>query len=90
VLFTGMCMALAGTIWAVNSQARKSAAGCALGVLVLIAINYSGKLFDIVYAKGKFRDPAMVSGILVEITGNPETIRLGLGSRIVDENRRGC
>jgi hypothetical protein len=53
-------MALAGTIWAVDSRARKSAAGRALFVLVLIALNYSGKLFDIVYAKGRFRDPAWV------------------------------
>ncbi len=60
VLFTGVCMALAATIWAVSSRARKSAAGCALFVLVLIAVNHSGKLFDIVYAKGKFRDPAWV------------------------------
>ena len=29
-------------------------------MLVLIAVNYSGKLFDIVYAKGKFRDPAWI------------------------------
>src|ERR1700682_2199772 len=60
VFFTGVCMALAGTIWATGSRARKSAAGRALFVLVLIALNHSGKLFDIVYAKGRFRDPAWV------------------------------
>src|SRR6202795_2524295 len=49
VFFTGVCMALAGTIWAVDQKARRSAAGRALFVLVLIAVNYSGKLFDIVY-----------------------------------------
>src|SRR5580704_2649218 len=43
VLFTGVCMALAGTIWAVNSRARKSAAARALLVLLLIAVNHSGK-----------------------------------------------
>ena len=50
--FTGVCMAVAGTIWAVDRKARRSAAGRALFILVLIAVNYSGKLFDIVYAKG--------------------------------------
>src|SRR6202158_652451 len=60
VLFTGVCMALAGTIWAAGSRARESAGGRALFVLVLIALNHSGKLFDIVYAKGRFRDPAWV------------------------------
>ena len=29
-------------------------------LVVLIAVNYSGKLFDIVYAKGGFRDAAWV------------------------------
>src|SRR6478752_7413035 len=49
VFFTGVCMAAAGTIWAADPKARKSAAARALVLLVLIAVNYSGKLFDIVY-----------------------------------------
>jgi spermidine synthase len=60
VFFTGVCMAIAGTIWAADRKARRSAAGRALFVMVLIALNYSGKLFDIVYAKGGFRDSAWV------------------------------
>ena len=60
VLFTGACMGVAGTVWAANRKARNSAAGRAVFLFVLIAVNYSGKLFDIVYAKGGFRDPAWV------------------------------
>ncbi|HEX3354455.1 MAG TPA: hypothetical protein VHS34_16665 [Terriglobales bacterium] len=60
VLFTGACMGLAGVVWAANRKARKSAAGRAVFLFVLIAVNYSGKIFDIVYAKGGFRDPAWV------------------------------
>lgn len=60
VFFTGVCMAAAGTIWAADPKARKSAAVRALFLLVLIAVNYSGRLFDIVYAKGGFRDSAWV------------------------------
>ena len=41
-------------------ESRRSAAGRALFILVLIAVNYSGQLFDIVYAKGMFRDSAWV------------------------------
>jgi hypothetical protein len=82
VFFTAACMALAGTIWAVDSRARKSAAGRALFVLVLIALNYSGKLFDIVYAKGGFRDSAWVefarwnaiSRVEVDIQGQGKAI----------------
>ena len=60
VLFTGVCMAVAGTVWAEGSIARRSGAGRAVFLLVLIAANYSGKLFDIVYAKGGRRDPSWV------------------------------
>ena len=60
VFFTGACMAVAGTIWAVDRKGRRSAAGRALFILVLIAVNYSFNLFDIVYAKGGFRDSAWV------------------------------
>ncbi len=60
VLFTGMCMALAAMVWAADRKARRAGAARALFVLLLIALNYSGKLFDIVYAKGGFRDSAWV------------------------------
>ncbi len=52
VLFTGVCMAAAGTVWADQGKARWSNAGRAALVLLLMAANYSGKLFDILYAKG--------------------------------------
>jgi hypothetical protein len=60
VLFAGMCMALAGMVWAPNRSPRNGAAARAAFVFVLIAVNYSGKFFDIVYAKGGFRDSAWV------------------------------
>ena len=60
VLFTAVCMAAAAMVWAVDRKARRAGAGRALFVLLLIALNYSGKLFDIVYAKGGFRDSAWV------------------------------
>ena len=60
VFFAGACMAVAGTIWAVDRKARRAAAGRALFILVLIAVNSSFNLFDIVYAKGVFRDSAWV------------------------------
>jgi hypothetical protein len=60
VLVTGVAMAGAGTVWSVESKARKSAISRAALLLVLIAVNYSGRRFDIVYAKGGFRDAAWV------------------------------
>ena len=43
-----------------SRKARRSAAGRALFIFVLIAVNFSGRFFDIVYAKGGFRDAAWV------------------------------
>jgi hypothetical protein len=60
VLFAGMCMAVAGMVWARNRKARTGAVARAALLLVLIAVNYSGRFFDIVYAKGGFRDAAWV------------------------------
>jgi len=53
-------MAAAAMVWAADHKARRAGAARALFVLLLIALNYSGKLFDIVYAKGAFRDSAWV------------------------------
>jgi hypothetical protein len=60
VLFTGVCMAAAGMVWSTENRPRKSAFARAACLLLLIAVNYSGRLFDIVYAKGGFRDAAWV------------------------------
>jgi hypothetical protein len=60
VLFSGVVMAIAGAVWAGGGKLRRSALGRAVFLLTLIAFNYSGKLLDIVYAKGGFRDAAWV------------------------------
>jgi hypothetical protein len=60
ILFSGVMMAAAGAIWAVSSSTRRTAAILA-GVLVLtIAANYSGRVLDVVYAKGMLRDKSWV------------------------------
>src|SRR5713101_1671751 len=82
VLFAGLVMALAGGVWAVSVAVRKSAAGRAVFLLALMAVNYSGRLFDIVYAKGGFRDAAWVefarwnaiSRVEVDHQGNAKAI----------------
>src|SRR5882724_6205842 len=58
VLFAGLCMAIAGMVWATKRPARNAAAVAVGILLVLIAANYSGKLLEIVCAKGLFRDAA--------------------------------
>src|SRR6266849_794335 len=83
VIFTGACMGIAGMVWAVDSRARKSAAGRAIFLFVLIAANYSGKLLDIVYAKGGFRDSAWVEFARWNAISRVEVDRQGPGRAIV-------
>jgi spermidine synthase len=60
VLVAGATMAAAGSIWAEPGPRRRNAGLLSLAVLALLGANYSGRLIDVVYAKGMFRDPAWV------------------------------
>ena len=60
ILFSGVAMATAGAMWTTSSQARKRAAILAGVLLLSISINYSGRLIDVVYAKGMLRDKSWV------------------------------
>ena len=60
VLFAGATMAAAGAVWAAGGKARRAAVIWAALLLLLIVANYSGRLFDIVYAKGELRDSSWV------------------------------
>jgi hypothetical protein len=60
VLFAGAMAAGAGAVWAASPGTRRLTLVLAGALMLLIAANHSSKLIDIVYAKGKFRDPAWV------------------------------
>ena len=60
ILVAGIALACAGMLWADTGRARKHAALLAAALVLLTLANYSGRLIDVVYAKGKFRDPAWV------------------------------
>ncbi len=60
VLFAALMAAMAGAVWSLGSNARKLALGLAAALLLLIGTNWSGRLIDVVYAKGIFRDKAWV------------------------------
>jgi hypothetical protein len=60
LLFSALMSAIAGLIWATTAINRKLAVGFAVTLTVAIAGNHSGKLIDVVYAKGEFRDPSWV------------------------------
>jgi hypothetical protein len=60
ILGAAVVMAAAAFVWADSSRARKTSGMLVAGFVVLIAANHSTRLIDIVYAKGRFRDPAWV------------------------------
>jgi spermidine synthase len=60
ILFAGIALASAAMIWAESPKLRRNAGLLALALAALIAANHSGRLIDIVYAKGMFRNPAWV------------------------------
>jgi spermidine synthase len=60
VLFAAFMAATAGLVWAANARVRKLTLALAVALLLIIAANGSGKLFDVVYAKGLLRDKSWV------------------------------
>src|SRR6202167_3027912 len=60
ILFAAVMAAISGAVWAVSPGLRKLTLGLATVLLLLIAANYSGRLIDVVYAKGVLRDKAWV------------------------------
>jgi spermidine synthase len=83
LLFTGLCMAIAGTVWATDRAGRRSGAVAAVLLLVLIAANYRGRWFDIVYAKGLFRDAAWVEFARWNAISRVEVDRQGSARAVV-------
>ena len=60
LLLASAAMALASAMWAAETRLRKIAYALAAVFVVLAAANYSGKLVDVIYAKGAYRDPRWV------------------------------
>src|ERR1700690_2261856 len=52
ILFAALMAALAAVVWSPNPRARKWTLGLGAGLAIGIALNFSGRLADIVWAKG--------------------------------------
>src|SRR3984893_4637597 len=83
ILVSGATMAAAGTIWAGSRSGRRNAALFTLALVALIAANYSGRLIDVVYAKGMFLDPAQVEFARWNALSRVEVDRQGQAKAIV-------
>jgi hypothetical protein len=60
LLLASAAMALAAALWSPERKLRRAACAVAIVFVLLIAGNYSGKLVDVIYAKGLYRDPRWV------------------------------
>ncbi|HEX3820804.1 MAG TPA: hypothetical protein VHW45_10745 [Candidatus Sulfotelmatobacter sp.] len=60
ILVASLTLCVAAIVWAESRRMRRNGALLAVGLIALTAANHGGRLIDIVYAKGMFRDPAWV------------------------------
>jgi SAM-dependent methyltransferase len=60
ILFSAAVMALGAAMWAEDKRRQGIGIALVIGFGVLIAWNSIHPVFDIIYAKGKYRDPAWV------------------------------
>lgn len=83
ILVAGIALGIAAMIWASDAGERRNAGVVALALVALTAANYSGRLIDIVYAKGMFRDPAWVEFARWNALSRVEVDRQGQAKAIV-------
>ncbi|HEV2395630.1 MAG TPA: hypothetical protein VGS27_01645 [Candidatus Sulfotelmatobacter sp.] len=83
ILVAGIVLAAAAMIWSYSASTRRNAAVLGLAIVVLTAANYSGRLIDVVYAKGMFRDPAWVEFARWNALSRVEVDRQGQAKAIV-------
>ncbi len=83
ILVSGIALAMAAMIWAEAQAARRNAGLVALALVALTGANYSGRLIDVVYAKGMFRDPAWVEFARWNALSRVEVDRQGQAKAIV-------
>ncbi len=83
VLFAAAMAAIGGAAWAVSLGMRKLTFGLAAVLFLLIAANYSGRLIDVVYAKGIFRDKAWVEFARWNAISRVEVDRQGEAKAVV-------
>jgi spermidine synthase len=83
ILAAAVVMGVAAAVWAPSLTARNAAFGVILTFVLLIAANRSGRFIDVVYAKGRFRDPAWVEFARWNALSRVEVDRQGQAKAIV-------
>jgi spermidine synthase len=82
ILVAGIALTAAAMVWADSRSSRRNAGMVGLFLVALVAANHSGRLIDVVYAKGRFRSRSWtefarwnaLSRVEVDRQGNAKTI----------------
>jgi hypothetical protein len=83
IVFAALTTAVAATIWADARQLRSLAALVGVLLIVVLAANHSGRLIDVVYAKGMRRDQPWVLFARWNALSRVEVDQVGSGKYIV-------
>ena len=83
VVFAALAMAGAAAIWADSGRLRRRAVVLSLVLIALLAANHSGRLMDIVYAKGMRRDQPWMLFARWNALSRVEVDQAGAGKNIV-------
>ncbi len=83
VVFAALAMAVAAATWADSRRLRHRAIVLSLALVALLAANHSGRLIDIVYAKGMRRDQPWMLFARWNALSRVEVDQAGEGKNIV-------
>ena len=83
VLCSAVLMAIAAALWSEARTVRRLALVLSAAFVILIAANHSGKLLDIIYAKGLRRDASWVQFARWNALSRVEVDQVGLAKYIV-------
>jgi len=83
ILVSAFTLCLAAIFWAATRSWRRAGVIFAFAIAALITANFSGRLIDVVYAKGMFRDPAWVEFARWNALSRVEVDRQGQAKAVV-------
>jgi hypothetical protein len=83
ILFAGTLTALAAALWAAAGRVRRVALAIAAGLAFVIIANHSGRLLDVVYAKGVLRDKSWVEFAQWNALSRVEVDQLGSNGKAI-------
>ncbi len=83
ILLAATASAVAALVWAPASRARSRAIVALTVLFTVVGLNHSGKLVDIIYAKGQWRDPASVEFARWNAISRVEVDKEGGGAKAI-------